>query len=29
LHEDLEATTARGQYAAGWQGGVPVRGFLE
>ncbi|MDP4013772.1 MAG: glucose-6-phosphate dehydrogenase [Candidatus Nanopelagicales bacterium] len=21
--------TARGQYAAGWQGGVPVRGYLE
>jgi glucose-6-phosphate 1-dehydrogenase len=29
LHEDLAATTARGQYAAGWQGGIPVRGFLE
>jgi glucose-6-phosphate 1-dehydrogenase len=29
LHEDLAATTARGQYAAGWQGGIPVPGFLE
>ncbi|MGH3421245.1 MAG: glucose-6-phosphate dehydrogenase, partial [Streptosporangiaceae bacterium] len=29
LHEDLAATTARGQYAAGWQGGVPVQGFLD
>jgi len=29
LHDDLAATTARGQYTAGWQGGVPVRGFLE
>ena len=29
LPDDLAATTARGQYAAGWQGGVPVRGFLE
>jgi glucose-6-phosphate 1-dehydrogenase len=27
--EDLLTGTARGQYAAGWQGGVPVRGFLE
>jgi len=26
---DLAEGTARGQYAAGWQGGVPVRGFLE
>ncbi|WP_207933934.1 glucose-6-phosphate dehydrogenase [Actinomadura sp. KC06] len=26
---DLEASTARGQYAAGWQGGVNVRGYLE
>ncbi len=25
---DLAAGTARGQYAAGWQGGLPVRGFL-
>ena len=29
LHDDLAATTARGQYAAGWQGGIPVGGFLE
>jgi glucose-6-phosphate 1-dehydrogenase len=29
IPEDLETGTARGQYAAGWQGGVPVRGFLE
>ncbi|HLV75716.1 glucose-6-phosphate 1-dehydrogenase [Actinomadura hallensis] len=26
---DLAASTARGQYAAGWQGGVKVRGYLE
>ncbi|MGD0373264.1 MAG: glucose-6-phosphate dehydrogenase [Streptosporangiaceae bacterium] len=26
---DLGTGTARGQYAAGWQGGVEVRGFLE
>ena len=26
---DLEESTARGQYAAGWQGGVSVRGYLE
>ncbi|WP_233526143.1 glucose-6-phosphate dehydrogenase [Actinomadura spongiicola] len=26
---DLAASTARGQYAAGWQGGVNVRGYLE
>ena len=26
---DLAEGTARGQYAAGWQGGMPVRGFLE
>ncbi|MFI0368706.1 glucose-6-phosphate dehydrogenase [Actinomadura sp. 1N219] len=26
---DLEGSTARGQYAAGWQGGVNVRGYLE
>ncbi|HUJ07778.1 MAG TPA: glucose-6-phosphate dehydrogenase [Streptosporangiaceae bacterium] len=25
---DLAAGTARGQYAAGWQGGLPVRAFL-
>jgi glucose-6-phosphate 1-dehydrogenase len=29
LPEDLGAGTARGQYAAGWQGGVEVPGFLE
>ncbi len=26
---DMAHGTARGQYSAGWQGGVPVRGFLE
>jgi len=26
---DLATGTARGQYSAGWQGGVEVRGFLE
>ncbi|WP_205717411.1 glucose-6-phosphate dehydrogenase [Actinomadura soli] len=26
---DLEASTARGQYAAGWQGGVSVSGYLD
>jgi glucose-6-phosphate 1-dehydrogenase len=26
---DIAAGTARGQYAAGWQGGVEVRGFLQ
>jgi glucose-6-phosphate 1-dehydrogenase len=29
LPEDLGVHTARGQYAAGWQGGVPVSGYLE
>ena len=29
LPDDLSLTTARGQYAAGWQGGVKVRGYLE
>jgi glucose-6-phosphate 1-dehydrogenase len=29
LPDDLAAGTARGQYTAGWQGGVQVRGFLE
>ncbi len=29
IPEDLAAGTARGQYAAGWQGGIPVGGFLE
>ena len=25
---DMATGTARGQYAAGWQGGIPVRGYL-
>ena len=29
LPADLAAHTAHGQYAAGWQGGVPVKGFLQ
>jgi glucose-6-phosphate 1-dehydrogenase len=29
IAEDLAIGTARGQYSAGWQGGVPVRGYLE
>jgi glucose-6-phosphate 1-dehydrogenase len=29
LPKDLAANTARGQYAAGWQGGVPVIGYLQ
>ncbi|MGD0555002.1 MAG: glucose-6-phosphate dehydrogenase [Streptosporangiaceae bacterium] len=29
LPADLAEGTARGQYAAGWQGGVQVRGYLE
>src|SRR5690606_24326988 len=29
LPEDLAAGTARGQYAAGWQGGARVAGYLE
>ncbi len=29
IPEDLATGTARGQYAAGWQGGIPVRGFLD
>ena len=29
LPDDLATGTARGQYAAGWQGGVEVHGFLE
>jgi glucose-6-phosphate 1-dehydrogenase len=29
LPGNLAAGTARGQYAAGWQGGVEVRGYLE
>jgi len=27
--QDLASSTARGQYAGGWQGGQPVKGFLE
>jgi glucose-6-phosphate 1-dehydrogenase len=27
--DDLSLSTARGQYAAGWQGGVNVQGYLE
>src|SRR3984885_1761054 len=26
---DMATGTARGQYSAGWQGGIPVRGYLE
>lgn len=29
LPADLSAHTARGQYAAGWQGGVEVKGYLQ
>ncbi|MFA7323657.1 MAG: glucose-6-phosphate dehydrogenase [Candidatus Nanopelagicales bacterium] len=29
LPKDLGAHTARGQYAAGWQGGIPVLGYLQ
>jgi glucose-6-phosphate 1-dehydrogenase len=29
IPDDLAVGTARGQYGAGWQGGVKVRGFLE
>lgn len=29
LPEDLSTSTARGQYAAGWQGGMEVKGFLD
>jgi glucose-6-phosphate 1-dehydrogenase len=29
IPDDLSTGTARGQYAAGWQGGVDVRGYLE
>jgi glucose-6-phosphate 1-dehydrogenase len=29
IPDDIAAGTARGQYAAGWQGGIPVRGYLE
>ncbi len=29
LPDDLSTGTARGQYAAGWQGGVPVHGYFD
>jgi glucose-6-phosphate 1-dehydrogenase len=29
IPDDLAVGTARGQYAAGWQGGIPVPGYLE
>lgn len=29
LPRDLDKHSARGQYAAGWQGGIEVRGYLE
>jgi glucose-6-phosphate 1-dehydrogenase len=29
IPDDPAVGTARGQYSAGWQGGIPVRGFLE
>jgi glucose-6-phosphate 1-dehydrogenase len=29
IPEDLATGTARGQYSAGWQGGIPVVGYLE
>jgi glucose-6-phosphate 1-dehydrogenase len=29
LPQDLALGTARGRYTAGWQGGVPVKGYLE
>jgi glucose-6-phosphate 1-dehydrogenase len=29
LPHQIDRHTARGQYAAGWQGGIPVKGFLE
>src|SRR5215469_10486064 len=28
IPDDMATATARGQYAAGWQGGIPVHGFL-
>lgn len=27
--DDIAAHTSRGQYAAGWQGGIPVKGYLQ
>lgn len=29
IPRNIGAHSSRGQYAAGWQGGIPVRGFLE
>ena len=29
IPDDMAVGTARGQYAAGWQGGIEVRGYLE
>ena len=29
LPTDIDRHSARGQYAAGWQGGIPVKGYLE
>ena len=29
IPEDIATGTARGQYSHGWQGGIPVRGYLE
>jgi glucose-6-phosphate 1-dehydrogenase len=29
IPDDLSVDTARGQYSAGWQGGIPVAGYLE
>ena len=29
IPDDIAAGTARGQYAAGWQGGIEVRGYLQ
>src|SRR5699024_4636187 len=29
LPQDLDASTSRGQYAAGWQGSEQVRGYLQ
>jgi glucose-6-phosphate 1-dehydrogenase len=29
IPKDLAVSTARGQYSAGWQGGIEVRGYLE
>jgi glucose-6-phosphate 1-dehydrogenase len=29
LPKDIERHSSRGQYSAGWQGGIPVKGYLE